>query len=672
MVEQGTENPRVVGSIPTGGILHADLAHLVERHLAKVEVAGSSPVIRFIAVWKYPYREKNPERQRSGFFVYTVFSERRCGMHYFLEMFRNSTVLLGYGILLYTFIMVLLRQKAEVKGHKVLYRIALFLPLAAVLVHCCFFWLPGHRFVHKIVPDGDSFRAVRWPLNLKLYPHLYAAALLPLILLLPLRKKLLRVLISCVLCIALGYCALFQQFDLFMYSKLHNYTRLSWSEGFRRTVADMRKEYVLGDWKQIDYDLLLETYLPQVRAAEQANDPAAFGALLSDFTYRFYDQHVTVNMNGDDSRGTKDLLAGNDYGLTLFTLTDGETIAVLVSEDGDAYANGIRNGTVITAWDGVPVREAAASVACIYPNYRMQFAVRENEDIYRPLFLSGKGGDTVRVTYLDEDGAEQTVSLSSSGSARLRLSMAITDLKHDWLDTENFGTKMISDTCGYLRIIDEEYQKIPDYIAYLRKGYYPRLTNDINQKLEQLKAQGMETLVIDLRNNNGGLHVIGGAVCSLFTEEKRFLMYGGQRSGNTFRGIIRYDFFPDGRWKDLPVVVLVNQATMSAGDSTALFLGQNENVTLMGITASSGVTQSIGGICYLSGSFSVRYPVYPILGEDNLPMIDTDASRENRIPLDHVIPVDKDAALRIFDRESDGDDDYELEYAIQYLQSGLQ
>ena len=45
LVEQGTENPRVVGSIPTGGI-SADLAHLVERDLAKVEVAGSIPVIR--------------------------------------------------------------------------------------------------------------------------------------------------------------------------------------------------------------------------------------------------------------------------------------------------------------------------------------------------------------------------------------------------------------------------------------------------------------------------------------------------------------------------------------------------------------------------------------------------------------------------------------------------
>ena len=50
LVEHVTENHSVVGSIPTGGTSdksrYADLAHLVERHLAKVEVAGSSPVIR--------------------------------------------------------------------------------------------------------------------------------------------------------------------------------------------------------------------------------------------------------------------------------------------------------------------------------------------------------------------------------------------------------------------------------------------------------------------------------------------------------------------------------------------------------------------------------------------------------------------------------------------------
>ena len=56
-VEQGTENPRVIGSIPIGGTIflcilrkeytfYAAVAHLVERHLAKVEVASSSLVIR--------------------------------------------------------------------------------------------------------------------------------------------------------------------------------------------------------------------------------------------------------------------------------------------------------------------------------------------------------------------------------------------------------------------------------------------------------------------------------------------------------------------------------------------------------------------------------------------------------------------------------------------------
>ena len=48
LVEQRTENPRVTGSIPVGATISAGLAHLVERHLAKVEVASSSLVIRSI------------------------------------------------------------------------------------------------------------------------------------------------------------------------------------------------------------------------------------------------------------------------------------------------------------------------------------------------------------------------------------------------------------------------------------------------------------------------------------------------------------------------------------------------------------------------------------------------------------------------------------------------
>ena len=71
LVEQRTENPRVVGSIPTGGTIakfnlaqYADLAHLVERRLAKAKVAGSSPVIRSIFGSIAQLGEHLPYKQR--------------------------------------------------------------------------------------------------------------------------------------------------------------------------------------------------------------------------------------------------------------------------------------------------------------------------------------------------------------------------------------------------------------------------------------------------------------------------------------------------------------------------------------------------------------------------------------------------------------------------------
>ena len=63
-VEQRTENPRVTGSIPVGGTSFADVAHLVERHLAKVEVASSSLVGRSICGSLAQLGEHLPYKQR--------------------------------------------------------------------------------------------------------------------------------------------------------------------------------------------------------------------------------------------------------------------------------------------------------------------------------------------------------------------------------------------------------------------------------------------------------------------------------------------------------------------------------------------------------------------------------------------------------------------------------
>lgn len=96
------------------------------------------------------------------------------------------------------------------------------------------------------------------------------------------------------------------------------------------------------------------------------------------------------------------------------------------------------------------------------------------------------------------------------------------------------------------------------------------------------------------------------------------------------------------------------------------------------VTASSGVNQNNGGYIYLTDNICVTYPVFLSLSEDGEPFIDTDHTRENKIPLDVVITITSENAKTIFtidnyDREVtekgkivfERDDD--LEYAVRYL-----
>ena len=96
----------------------------------------------------------------------------------------------------------------------------------------------------------------------------------------------------------------------------------------------------------------------------------------------------------------------------------------------------------------------------------------------------------------------------------------------------------------------------------------------------------------------------------------------------------------------------------------AKFMSDCPNVTLMGITSSSGVNQNNGGNIYLTKNICVVYPIFLSLSSDGVPLIDTDSTRENRIPLDVTIPMTKEFALKLF---SDDKTDYELEYAMNWL-----
>ena len=80
----------------------------------------------------------------------------------------------------------------------------------------------------------------------------------------------------------------------------------------------------------------------------------------------------------------------------------------------------------------------------------------------------------------------------------------------------------------------------------------------------------------------------------------------------------------------------------------------------------------MGAVCITApiliydGIVCVSFPVGLILDEYGVPNVDTRADRISRNPVEERIPLDYDAAMKIFrDKE-----DYELTWAIQYLENG--
>lgn len=445
-----------------------------------------------------------------------------------------------------------------------------------------------------------------------------------------------------------------------------NFTRMSYTDSFRALVREMDQKYILKEWKEADLTALEQKYLPLVEAAEQEQDPAKFTDAVTLFCNELHDGHVWVQGEYDFAAYPSEQLF-HEYGLAMVQLDSGEVIAVCTAEE--VRALGIADGTVITKWNGKPVLQAAAEDVA-----DAGLSVKSNAERIAVMELSCVGGETVEVSFLDSSGKEQTVTLSElDGVYTLGEAIAAFDQMpiissdedfYAMLD-RNFSTKMLTDKCGYL-ILNAEgtNNEVQDILGYLT-GDHKWAREMFRGKLRDLKAQGMEYLVIDIRNNIGGLDEIGCALVDLLTEEDYFAQGLGVRKNGQYICVSEHGVRGDGEFADLQVVALTNYNCGSAGDGTALYLSKLPNVTLAGITDPGGYNQETGGICVLSGgTVTVGYPIGLILNEDGVPNIDTRADRVSRNPVEVRIPLDYEAAMKIFrDKE-----DYELEWAIQYLE----
>lgn len=443
---------------------------------------------------------------------------------------------------------------------------------------------------------------------------------------------------------------------------LHNYTRKSYTSSFHAMVREMDRRYILKEWKEVDFSGLEEKYMPLVKEAELEKDPAKFADAVTMFCNELHDGHVMVYTDYNRKAYSSELELC-DYGLAMIQLDSGEVIAVCTDETVNRL--GIEDGTVITRWNGKPVLQAAAEDVT-----DMGLPVKANADRLAWIELSATGGETTEVSFLDRSGSEQTATLYRLEEEHT-LDEAYDALSHSpeksrELLTSNFDTKMLDDKCGYLLFTAGTTGSIlRDYMAFY-SGESTWAREMFRKRLRSLKEQGMEYLVIDLRNHLGGYDELGIALCELLTTETQYASGLGIRRNGEYICVSDKWIHGDGEFSDLKVVALTNFGCISGGDVTAQYLARLPNVTLAGITDPCGSGQMTGGCCKLSkGIVEVSYPIGLTLDEDGMPNIDPRSDRISRNPVEVRIPLDYEAAMKIFrDKE-----DYELGWAVAYLEA---
>ncbi|HEX3304346.1 MAG TPA: S41 family peptidase [Thermomicrobiales bacterium] len=125
------------------------------------------------------------------------------------------------------------------------------------------------------------------------------------------------------------------------------------------------------------------------------------------------------------------------------------------------------------------------------------------------------------------------------------------------------------------------YAMLPDNVALIRLSQFSTgVTNEMKAAIRAVKRAGATSIILDLRDNGGGLVFEAIGVASQFIPEgKTIYMY--QEKGQDPRPV---KTVPGGLATDMPMVTLINHGSASAAEITAGALSDNGRSPLIGET----------------------------------------------------------------------------------------
>ncbi len=232
---------------------------------------------------------------------------------------------------------------------------------------------------------------------------------------------------------------------------------------------------------------------------------------------------------------------GSYYGLGISVqMIEGNLTVVSPFEGTPAYRLGIRSGDIISKIEGEETR-----------------GIEVDDAVKR---LRGAKGSKV------------TISITRIGyDQALDFTIVRDEIK---LRSVPYAFKLSSGS-GYLRISD----------------FTETTESELEEGIQQLKQQGIESLILDLRNNPGGLLDQAVSVSNKFLNKgSKIVSTRGRTQGSD------QDFFASRQatHADLPIVVLVNSGSASASEIVAGAIQDHDRGLIVGETTfGKGLVQSI-------------------------------------------------------------------------------
>ena len=227
-------------------------------------------------------------------------------------------------------------------------------------------------------------------------------------------------------------------------------------------------------------------------------------------------------------------------------MRDGGLTVVSPIEDTPGYRAGIRSGDRIVSIDNVPTMGSS-----------LQDAVK---------LLRGKPGTSVRIGLFSPDD-------ESTREVDVERAVILVETVKDLQGKKEFT--LLQGDVGYVRITQ----------------FGEKTADELSRSIEKIKSQSARGLIIDLRDNPGGLLDQAVKVCEQFLPRGELIVTTEGRGGAVLSS---YKSRTSEEHKGLPLVILVNRGSASASEIVSGCLQDTKRAIILGEqTFGKGSVQSI-------------------------------------------------------------------------------